>query len=186
MKLIAYMGCSKSGKDYEAKKLLSTGKYIQMNMADSVKEIVYNQINYTPANHDEYETLKETSFWNNEDRTFTGRDLIKNLTNEINKIDPNFWFEIWKKKIEQIVEDYKYYHKFEGIVVTDIRYIQSMKYFFGVENLTKKVFFCNYKSDRYKLHEDESEDLIRKIINDLDVDYITKPIDITNYCRDLI
>ena len=176
--LISFVGPVGSGKDFEAQKYLEKG-YVQIGMADLVREIVWKQIGWFPKNLAQYEAFKTTIFIGARTESylghFTGRDLLNGLTNEIIKVNPDFWFEEWSKKVKLALAEGK------NVVLTDMRYESSVKYLLDIASaeVNCKIIFCNYKSEKYSLQEGLTEKMIGGILNELgDIPHFT---DITSY-----
>lgn len=168
-KLIAFIGYSGSGKDYEAKEKFPF--YKRINMSDTAKEIVYSQLGIS-ENELSYEDMKFYTFWL-PNAHFTGRMLMNGLTETINKYDEDFWFKIWQNKV--INQD-------SGVVVTDVRYYSSLKYLFHSEFDTT-IYFADYKSYRYNPQNGITEKLITDIKESINPIHLQ---DITEYIKTLI
>jgi hypothetical protein len=183
-RVISLIGCKGSGKDFTAQQYLDTG-YVQIGMADLVREIVWAQLGWEPTDFASYENFKTTVF---ESTVFeslgeskiktTGRDLLNGLTNKVIEASPDFWFEAWFGKVRKALEGGK------NVVLTDMRYYPSVKYLKDVVHLEAeyKVIFCNYKSEKYGLQIGETE----KMISDIMTEYpnIEHLEDVTNFFKE--
>jgi hypothetical protein len=150
-KVIAFIGYSGSGKDFEARKYLQQD-FEKIRMSQAVQDIVYKQLGINEQEL-EYQDLKNNMFWL-PNTYFTGRDLMNGLTEGINEIDPTFWFRIWREKVIKSKCN---------VVVTDVRYVQSVSFLFH-PTFETKIYFCNYKSNRYKIQNNVTEEMITDIL----------------------
>lgn len=172
--LICFIGCIGSGKDYQAKKLVKKG-YTQINFADSLREMAWDILGWTPANEEEYEAFKNysiflnPSFFTTPNRdsghmligsctAFTGRQFLQNLGSTLRKRDSYFWVALWADKV--------YSNLPQNAVCSDLRYSNELKAA-CIFDITVKFIFCDYKSDRYNCTDtDKTEKLAQRILAD--------------------
>mgnify|MGYP000904266201 CR=1 FL=1 len=159
---VCFVGCMGSGKDYQSKLLINKG-YVLVNIGDSLREMAWDVLGWRPANDNEYEDFKkcvvvpEGGFF----KQISGRQFLQNLgTQAIRKRFPDFWTELWKKRVIEQLENGK------NVVCSDIRFIKEIT---AAKSICAgaKIIFCNYISDRYNCTDNhESEKLAQIILKD--------------------
>lgn len=175
---ICFIGCMGSGKDYQSAQLLEKG-YKLVNIGDSLREMAWDILGWSPVNDHEYEEFKSKNIISggflNE---LSGRQFLQNLgTQAIRKRFPDFWVELWKKKVQEKL------NQGVNVVCSDARFLKEVLTAINISP-DVKIVFCNYKSERYNCADGhESEQLAQKVLadgfNDLDViphDYINNTL----------
>lgn len=156
-KVIGFVGCIGSGKDYNANKWVFEKNYLRISFADPLrlllsfifgKEVVYER----------YSKFKDSSlvlglFW----RTLSGRVLLQKLGDGIRTIFGNdIFINVMDSKIESLSPD------IPGVVIPDVRYLNEAEY---ILHLGGDLFFCNYESDRYDcVSNHKSEQLAQTLL----------------------
>jgi hypothetical protein len=166
--LIGFAGVIGSGKDYNASRLEGL-HFTRVDFADAVRETLWLILGWKPKNQAEYEEFKTTvvSFRLKFSlpKLLTGRELLINIGDGFRKnYGENYWVDIAERKIKLAISAGK------KIVVSDVRYSNEVKM---LTDLGGKVFFANYKSERYNStyksdSEYMSQALLAKGFGDMD------------------
>nr|DAV24952.1 MAG TPA: deoxynucleoside monophosphate kinase [Caudoviricetes sp.] len=181
-KLICFIGVMGSGKSFRTKKLCKEDKnFVEINVADSLRNVVWKVIGWKPPTEERYELFKESMFISSSlpSIRFSGRDLLQRLGTEgIRSIDSDFWINAWKNSVYDSI-----YFNDKSVVCSDVRFTNEVYAALELENKNIHVdfVFCDYKSNRYdSKSKHESEKLaqwIKKTYPDLkDGDIIPKSI----------
>lgn len=181
-KLICYIGVMGSGKSYRTKKMCRENPdFVEINVADTLRNVVWKTIGWTPQTEERYELFKESVFISSSlpSVKFTGRDILQRLgTDGIRSIDPNFWINAWKNAVYDNI-----YFKEKSVVCSDVRFVNEVFAALELENknIHTEFVFCDYHSNRYdKNSKHESEKLaqwLKKTYPDLkDGDIIPKNV----------
>lgn len=147
-KIIAFVGCIGSGKDFHATKLKEQNNFAHINFADAVRQSAWLSLGYTPANNTEYEKFKACTFKSEDiDYSFTGRDFLIRIGNDMGRgfFGDTFWIDRVKNFILSNTDKI-------GFCNSDTRYlneVQALRDFASSQNFDLKFQFCNFKSDRY-------------------------------------
>lgn len=177
-----YIGVMGSGKDFYAKTHMKDSKaknIVKLAFADAVRDITWILLNWKPENDSDYDKFKEKLKIKlvSDDNILSecgGREFLQKLgTNAIRKYMPDFWANVVKNKILEILKK----EPDTDFFITDCRFLNELEILFQLDNV--KVIFCNYKSSRYTINEHESEklanDLLKQGFDDLE--------DITEYIK---
>lgn len=181
-KLICYVGVMGSGKSYRTRKLCEENPdFIEINLADALRNVVWKTIGWEPPTEERYELFKESVFISSTlpSVKFTGRDFLQRLgTDGIRSIDPDFWITAWKNSVYDSI-----YFKERSVVCSDVRFVNEIYAALELENKNIKVefIFCDYKSKRYdgksKHKSEKLAQLLKKKCPDLkDGDEIPKQV----------
>ena len=166
--LVCFIGCMGSGKDYQSKILIDKG-YKLIDFGDSLREMAWDILGWEPKDDEEYDEFKKSNIISGDGliQRLSGRQFLQNLgTQAIRKRFPDFWVELWKKKVQAEME------KGNSVVCADARFIKEVEAAISASP-DAKIIFCNYKSDRYNYTDKhETEQLAQRVLadgfNDLD------------------
>lgn len=158
--LVCFIGCMGSGKDYQSRLLVEKG-YKLINIGDSLREMAWDILGWTPANDEEYEEFKKANIIFEGITELSGRKFLQNLgTEAIRKRFPNFWIDLWKNKIKSELSSGN------NVVCSDIRFLKEIETAISISPEVK-VIFCDYRSERYNSTDThESEKLAQMVLND--------------------
>lgn len=168
--LIGVIGSGKSFRQIEYKEK----NYIPINFADSVKDLLWDTLNWKPSSLKEERDFKDSysvtimnSFKIKDSliTSITGRQLLINFAENMKSvINKNVWVDQTILKIKRNINE-----GYENFVIGDVRFyneisaLQELKYYREKEfkdSVNLNFIFCNYKSNSYKIKENEqSEEL---------------------------
>lgn len=149
-KLVCYIGVMGSGKSFRTKKMCQENQdFVEINVADTLRNVVWKMIGWKPPTEERYELFKESTFISSTlpSVKFTGRDILQRLgTDGIRSIEPDFWINAWKNTVYDTI-----YLKGKSVVCSDVRFVNEVYAALELENKNIQVefVFCDYQSDRY-------------------------------------
>ena len=174
-KVIAFCGFEQSGKDYSARRLVTTMGFKKLAFADILRDIAFNVIGMSlEEGMEKYEELKQTKIFN--DLTF--RNILENLGASVRKYDKEFWARGVVKQISSCVDN---------ICISDLRYANeywALKEYCEKNNINFKLVFCDYKSPNYcdsNPHESAHLATYLKGLGYTDQEYVSED-DIIEFC----
>lgn len=173
-KVLAFCGFEQSGKDYSARRLVTTMGYKKEAFADALREVAFNIIGLPyEEGMKQYETLKQTEIING----LTFRNILENLGSAVRKYDKDFWAKTVVKKISECVDN---------VCISDLRYTNEywvLKRYCERNNIRFKLIFCDYKSPGYRDDNPHESAQLARYLKDLgyeDQEYV-KEEDIIAY-----
>ena len=125
-KIIAMIGVSGAGKTYHAEEMKRNyekeGVYCELiYFADSLREILWNTLGWTPKDEKEYELFKRCEFSIMGNKT-TGREMLQKLgTESLRAYDQDIWLKMLLKKVETSTA--------EVIIIPDCRFVNELRLF---------------------------------------------------------
>lgn len=146
--LTCFIGVIGAGKDYQAKKLVTEQGYKQINVADTLRDMTWEILNWTPDTTEEYESFKSNGIT----YFLTGREFLQNLGTALKTRHKSYWAKLWSATVV------KELNKGNNICCSDIRYIDELdealklngSYIPALDDFVNVQFiFCDYRSDRY-------------------------------------
>ena len=156
----AILGVIGSGKDYRANIFKQDG-YIDIKMADKLKELCWQLIGWQPLNDKQYEEFKKAKFECKINDSLViavyGREILQRLADIVKLADPLFFVKEWMNKVRALGKN-------ALVICSDIRFK------FELENIINnfknfEVVFANYKSERYNaINPHNSEKLAQYLI----------------------
>ena len=136
-KVIAFCGFEQAGKDYSAKRLVTTMGFKKEAFADALREVAFKIIGLSyEKGMEQYELLKQTELING----LTFRNILENLGSAIRKFDRDFWAKSVLKYIDSCTDN---------ICISDLRYTNEywvLKEYCEKNNISLKLIFCDFKS----------------------------------------
>lgn len=157
-KVLAFCGFEQSGKDYSAKRLVTTMGYKKEAFADALREVAFNIIGLPyEEGMKQYETLKQTEIING----LTFRNILENLGSAVRRYDKDFWAKTVVKKISECVDN---------ICISDLRYTNEywvLKNYCERNNIRFKLIFCDYKSAGYRDDNPHESAQLARYLKDL-------------------
>lgn len=157
-KVLAFCGFEQSGKDYSAKRLVTTMGYKKEAFADALREVAFNIIGLPyEEGMKQYETLKQTEIING----LTFRNILENLGSAVRRYDKDFWAKTVVKKISECVDN---------ICISDLRYTNEywvLKKYCERNNIRFKLIFCDYKSPGYRDDNPHESAQLARYLKDL-------------------
>lgn len=173
-KVVAFCGFEQSGKDYSAKRLMTTLGFKQAAFADALRDAAFHTIGIPFAEGMvQYEELKKTDLING----LTFRNILENLGSAIRKYDKDFWAKAVLNVISNSVEN---------ICISDLRYPNEywvIKRYCENNGIDFKLVFCDYHSDKYRDDNPHESAKLARYLKDLgyeDQQYV-KEEDILQY-----
>lgn len=168
-----FIGVIGSGKDYQCGLLEKEG-YTRIGFSDGVRNLTWKFLNWEPNNSIAYENFKR-NYFNVFGERLLGRQILQRVGTIMREEDEDFWARKWYNTVSS-----QSFIDVGKICVSDCRYpneVDFIKRFCQEKRFKLKIYFCNFKSERYELNDHESENLARTLLNkgynDLD--------DITNF-----
>lgn len=141
-KINVFLGLMGSGKDYRASFYIKNFKYEQVAFADTLRDILWSILGYTPSNYEQFKKSNIKLGWFK--NISTGRKLLQNLGSTLRMfIGDDVWVNILLKKIIDKPR----------VVITDCRYDnEASKLVTFAEKTDADITFtwCCYPSDKYK------------------------------------
>lgn len=166
IEITGLIGVIGSGKSYTASQLVDNG-YVEVIIADSVKRLAHDLLNIHIDPKDALK-LKDLSTISVSNFPFEigMRDYYINVGQKLKTFFNND--KLWiQKSLETITEIIKSGHT--RIVVSDVRFpieVSELRNFqLNGYKIKVKFIFCNYKSNRYKLIDSESEMMARHFLS---------------------
>jgi hypothetical protein len=171
IEVIGYIGVIGSGKSYNTELRLKEG-YLNINFADKVREICWGVLGWEPQNNLEYELFKKSvitkklNYFDNKDNLtllgeadfITGRELLIRIGDGFrNKFYEDIWIDSWIKSVKKSNSN--------KIVVSDCRYLNEVFKILQEPSFDSRFIFCNYKSGRYQILDNESEWMSQKLLD---------------------
>ena len=157
-KVLAFCGFEQSGKDYSAKRLVTTMGYKKEAFADALREVAFNIIGLPyEEGMKQYETLKQTEIING----LTFRNILENLGSAVRRYDKDFWAKTVVKKISECVDN---------VCISDLRYTNEywvLKKYCERNNIRFKLIFCDYKSPGYRDDNPHESAQLARYLKDL-------------------
>lgn len=173
-KVIAFCGFQGSGKDYSAQRLMMTKGFKRAAFADTLRKAAFHTIGIDfEEGMKRYDELKQTELING----LTFRNILENLGSAIREYDKDFWAKAVVKEIGSCVDN---------ICISDLRYSNEywvLKEYCDKNNISFKLVFCDYKSDRYEENNPHESARFAKYLKDIgykDQEYVREE-DIEQY-----
>lgn len=169
--MIGMIGVIGSGKDHRSDLLVKEG-YEKISISDSVREVCWRLLNWSPNDDITYEEFKKSKVeisvikkfsniglsttWGQR-KEFTGRDLLISIGDGFKEIfHEDIWIDKTISKIDKLSN--------KNVVISDVRYMNEVKKL--KQNFKCKFIFCNYKSNKYRVDESlKSEQLAISLMN---------------------
>lgn len=157
------IGVIGSGKDFFAKELYNnhTNEGIQttiLDFSDGVRDLTFSILGLpNPPSIEAYNRWKDQSsviVGFDETVTVNNRKFMTNIGGRLRKYDPLFWADWCYKNALKVKDDY------DVFIFNSCRYSEESKKIFEFAeqiNADVKMFFTDYKSERYCLSTDDSE-----------------------------
>jgi hypothetical protein len=182
-----YMGVMGSGKDFNATTHMNQSKAkvkIKVAFADAVRDMVWTLLNWEPKTPIEYSKFKTdgkitlSTIDKHTLSTVSGREFMQKLgTDAVRKYMPDFWVEIVRNKITDIIKECNLNREECDIYITDCRFENELTMLLDFD---VRIIFCNFKSPDYRISDHESE----KLANDLLKEGFEDLEDITDFIRE--
>jgi len=156
-----FIGVIGSGKDYQCS-LLEKDGYIRVGFSDGVRNLTWKFLNWEPKNSNDYENFKK-NYFNIFGERLLGRQILQRIGTIMREEDEDFWARKWYNTVTSLS-----FNGVNKICISDCRYLNEVDYirkFCRERGFELKIYFCNYKSDRYELNDHESENLARTLLN---------------------
>jgi hypothetical protein len=175
--ITAFIGPIGSGKDYRCALLEQQG-YQKIAFADSLRELTWAILDFTPRDSNDYERFKmhtlEGMTYASEYESYkykielTGREFLQRLGTDARKIlDEDIWLKAFKKKIEE--------SKHDKFCVSDLKFENELEFIKSLgDTYNVEIIFTNYKSPRYNCtdpHDSEklAQEFLRQEYDDGDI-----------------
>lgn len=173
-KVIAFCGFEQSGKDYSAKRLMTTMGFKRAAFADALRDVAFHTIGMDfEEGMKKYEELKQTDLING----LTFRNILENLGSAIRKYDKDFWAKAVLNVISNCVDN---------VCISDLRYTNEywvLKKYCDENDINFKLVFCDYHSEKYRDDNPHESAKLARYLKDLgyeDQQYV-KEEDILQY-----
>ena len=173
-KVIAFCGFEQSGKDYSAKRLMTTMGFKRAAFADALRDVAFHTIGMDfEEGMRKYEELKQTDLING----LTFRNILENLGSAIRKYDKDFWAKAVLNVISNCVDN---------VCISDLRYTNEywvLKKYCDENDINFKLVFCDYHSEKYRDDNPHESAKLARYLKDLgyeDQQYV-KEEDILQY-----
>ena len=168
-KVYAYIGVIGSGKDFNAKAKAEELDCKIFDFSDGVRDFTWGFLGYKPANESDYIEFKRSKnclvFNCNDfkkDMCITGRKFLENVGFMMRSYDKNFWVNYCVRNAEKYVDSTD-----NNVVFNAVRYINEaagVRQLAAVQGYELHFIFCNYRSERYEIRNDDSELFAQKIL----------------------
>lgn len=151
--IVAHIGFSGSGKDYESDILSREQGFTRIGFSDGVRNATFAYYNTYPKYGIEYDNWKKNIVHvSPEGIEQTGRDLLIKIGESYRAENPLVWSNTWYNSC--VKGDYK------NIVVNDCRFLHEaaaiIQYAINY-NYKIKFIYCNYKSERYNQSNNDTD-----------------------------
>lgn len=173
MNVVGYLGVIGSGKDYASQQLVQQG-YTKLAFADPLRKLCFDATGWNYSENIMYSVFKE-NYWHStykRCRSFSGRELLERVGQSAQELfGSDFWCRAW----EQTVLNSGY----EKVVVSDVRYKVEVR---TLLKYNAKLYFCDYRSNRYELRNTAPEQLAQHLKS---VGFVDRD-DVTSYLTEYI
>ncbi len=150
--IIAFIGFSGSGKDYESDKLIHEHNFKRIGFSDGVREATFKRYNMHPSYGDEYDIWKQNVVLTEDGVPQTGRDLLIKVGEGLRNANPLIWSNTWyntcveKQPNRIVVNDCRFLHEASALI-----------YFAGNYGYKFTFIYCSYNSERYVQTNDDTD-----------------------------
>ena len=158
--LIVLIGCIGSGKSYFANTFNKYNDYNIIDLSDYIRDFAWSILGWKPKNEKEYEIFKKKSVKFNTNNEITGRRFLQNLGT--GTIGDDTLITKWLEKVRL---------SNKSVIVSDVRRLSQLETTLQMRHEFKvKIYFTNYKSERYDCtNEDKTEKLAQYINQKCDI-----------------
>lgn len=168
-KVFAFVGVIGSGKDHMAKITAKSSGCKIFDFSDGVRDFTWGFLGYKPATEADYVEFKRSRnclvFNCNDfkkDMCITGRKFLENVGFMMRSYDKNFWANYCFNKAKEYADQTN-----GDVVFSAVRYVNEAEKVFKLARvIDAEVFFifCDYKSHRYEIRNDDSELFAQSIL----------------------